>query len=127
MTGWGFDFKVALQLRDFFYCVIVGIHASISAHVVNEYLLDERLGRWGRNFQEFQLRLGHEGVKDRVENLYFAYLFVLRAVVKAGDYLKHVEFNTGFSKEDRRTLDLMRQLVRFRLYQAWHGTMSHAY
>lgn len=91
---------------------IVGIHASISAHVVNEYLLDERAGQWGQNFSEFQSRLGHEGVKERIENLYFAYLFVLRAVVKAGDYLKQVEFTTGFQEDDVRTLQLVQNLVR---------------
>ena len=78
---------------------------------MNEYLLDEREGRWGQNLPEFQTRLGHEAVKERVENLYFAYLFVLRAVVKAGDYLKQVEFTTGFSDEDRRTLQLVQNLV----------------
>ena len=59
------------------------MHASISAHIAGEYLLDERAGRWGPNLELFRARLGNEGVRERVENLYFAYLFVLRAALKA--------------------------------------------
>ena len=88
-----------------------GVHASISAHLVNEYLLDEKRGEWGQNFPEFEKRLGNVAVKDRIENLYFTYLFVLRAVVKAGEYLKQVEYKTGFTHEDQQTFDLVNQLV----------------
>jgi len=56
-------------------------------------------------------RLGNEGVKDRIENLYFAYLFVLRAVMKAGPYLESVQYTTGIADQDSRSLELIRQLV----------------
>ena len=87
------------------------MHSSITSHIVNEYLLDEAAGVWGPNLPAFQDRLGNEAVKERIENLYFAYLFVLRAVVKASPFLESVQFTTGTPPEDARTLQLMQQLV----------------
>ena len=52
------------------------------------------------------------GVRERVENLYFAYLFVLRATLKAAPLLEEVAYDTGFPQEDARTAELVRKLVR---------------
>ncbi len=87
------------------------MHSSISAHIAKEYLLDERGGRWGPNLALFQERLGNEGVRERVENLYFAYLFVLRAALKAGPLLKEAAYDTGSPLEDAQTSELVRKLV----------------
>ena len=87
------------------------MHASISAHIAREYLLDEAAGAWGPNLALFAARLGNEGVRERVENLYFAYLFVLRAALKAGPLLAEVAYDTGSPAEDARTAQLVRQLV----------------
>lgn len=46
-----------------------------------------------------------------MENLYFAYLFVLRATLKAGPLLEEIAYDTGFPEEDARTAELVRQLV----------------
>lgn len=64
------------------------MHASISAHIANDYQLDEFLGRWGPSLQQFQQRLGNPGARGYVENLYFSYLFTLRAVQKAAPLLQ---------------------------------------
>ena len=50
-------------------------------------------------------------MKDRIENLYFAYLFILRAVMKAGPSLESVQSTTGLADQDSRSLALVRQLV----------------
>ena len=39
---------------------------------------------------------------DRLENLYFAYLFVLRSVVKLSSYLPAYDLSTGNAEEDAR-------------------------
>ena len=88
-----------------------GMHSSISAHIAKEYLLDERAGRWGPNLALFRERLGNPGVRERVENLYFAYLFVLRAALKAGPLLREAAYDTGSPLEDARTSELVRKLV----------------
>ena len=80
----GGDRATADSASGIFYRIISGIHSSISAHIVKDYLIDEATRTWGPNLAMFQERLGNPDVKDRVENLYFAYLFVLRAVIKAG-------------------------------------------
>jgi hypothetical protein len=53
------------------------------------------LGLWGPNLGEFQRRLGSPEAREHVENLYFAYLFVLRAVMKAGPLLETIGYDTG--------------------------------
>lgn len=97
--------------RRVFYRLISGIHSSITAHIVSDYLIDEATRTWGPNLEMFEARLGNPDVKERVENLYFAYLFVLRAVIKAGPTLKEVHYDTGYSKEDLHTTKLIQMLV----------------
>ena len=92
-------------------CLLVGMHASISAHISNEYLTDEASDTWGQSLEEFTQRLGNTAVKERVENMYFTYLFVLRAVMKAGPLLESVDYSTGFPEQDLHTKQLMQQLV----------------
>ena len=94
-----------------FYRLVSGVHASISAHLASDYLLDEAAGTWGPNLAEFQRRLGTPAVRDRVENLYFAYLFVLRAVMKAEPLLRDAEYATGLPAEDAATARAVRRLL----------------
>lgn len=68
--------------------VISGLHSSISLHIAHSYCTEldpNRIGecrQWGTNAQLACERvLDH---KDRIENLYFAFALMLRAVVKAG-------------------------------------------
>lgn len=87
------------------------MHASISAHLSHDYLLDEETDTWGPNLEEFTQRLGNIAVKERVENMYFTYLFVLRAVMKAGPLLASIDYSTGCQGQDIETKRLMQQLV----------------
>ncbi|WCJ27436.1 Endoplasmic reticulum oxidoreductin-1 [Euphorbia peplus] len=91
------------------YKLISGLHSSISIHIAADYLLDESTNLWGQN-----LSLMYDRVlryPDRVRNLYFSYLFVLRAVMRATEYLEEAEYDTGNSNEDLKTHSLMRQLL----------------
>ena len=49
---------------------------------------------------------------DRLSNLYFTFLFVLRAVAKAGDVLSEYPYHTGDPVDDRHARRLVRRLVR---------------
>ena len=51
------------------------------------------------------------GHKDRLQNLYFAYLFVLRAVAVAGPQLEHYAVDTGDAEDDAATQRMLRTLV----------------
>ncbi|XP_042946028.1 endoplasmic reticulum oxidoreductin-2-like isoform X2 [Carya illinoinensis] len=97
------------QEEKILYKLISGLHSSISIHIAGDYLLDEARNLWGQN-----LSLMYDRVlryPDRVRNLYFTFLFVLRAVTKAADYLEYAEYDTGNLTEDLRTMSLMRQLL----------------
>ncbi|NP_001170065.1 Endoplasmic reticulum oxidoreductin-1 [Zea mays] len=91
------------------YKLISGLHSSISVHIAYDYLLDESTNSWGQN-----LSLLYDRVlkyPERVQNLYFTYLFVLRAVTKAADYLEQAEYNTGNPEDDLKTESLVKQLL----------------
>ena len=88
------------------------MHTSISTHIAAEYLLDEAQGVWGPSQEQFAARLGGPEAADRVANLYFAYLFVLRAVLKAGPVLERVQYTTGNAGQDALTAQLVQRLVR---------------
>ncbi|NP_001148525.1 Endoplasmic reticulum oxidoreductin-1 [Zea mays] len=91
------------------YKLISGLHSSISVHIAYDYLLDESTNSWGQN-----LPLLYDRVlkyPERVQNLYFTYLFVLRAVTKAANYLEQAEYNTGNPEDDLKTESLVKQLL----------------
>lgn len=97
------------QEERILYKLISGLHSSISVHIAAEFLLDETKNEWGQN-----LTLLHDRVlryPDRVRNLYFTFLFVLRAVTKAADYLEQASYDTGNPNEDLKAHSLMRQLL----------------
>ncbi|XWS18663.1 hypothetical protein CRYUN_Cryun32bG0064000 [Craigia yunnanensis] len=97
------------QEEKILYKLISGLHSSISIHIASDYLLDEATNLWGHNLKLMYYRVLR--YPDRVENLYFTFLFVLRAVTKAADYLEQAEYDTGNPTEDLKTLSLMRQLL----------------
>lgn len=80
-------------------------------HLTAYWLLDEDAGVWGPNLDEFARRLGTPEAEERVANLYFAYLLVLRAVTKAGPVLAAYDYDTGLAAEDARTRDLVGRLL----------------
>ncbi|CAI0544942.1 unnamed protein product [Linum tenue] len=97
------------QEERLLYKLISGLHSSISIHIAADYLLDEDTNSWGEN-----LTLMYDRVlryPERVRNLYFTYLFVLRAVTKTATYLEQAEYNTGNPTEDLKAHSLIRQLL----------------
>uniref|UniRef100_A0A2P2J689 Endoplasmic reticulum oxidoreductin-1 n=1 Tax=Rhizophora mucronata TaxID=61149 RepID=A0A2P2J689_RHIMU len=91
------------------YKLISGLHSSISTHIAIDYLLDESKNLWGEN-----LTLMYDRVlryPDRVRNMYFTFLFVLRAVMKATNYLEHANYDTGNAAEDPKTQSMIRELL----------------
>ncbi|KAK4782330.1 hypothetical protein SAY86_016432 [Trapa natans] len=97
------------QEEKILYKLISGLHSSISVHIASEYLLEEATNMWGPNLTLLCDRVLK--YPDRVRNLYFAFLFVLRAVTKAADYLEYADYSTGNPTEDLKAQSLMRQLL----------------
>ncbi len=61
-----------------FYKLISGLHTSISTHIAKYYQLNETDGHsdWISNPEVFKEKVGN--YPERMDNLYFAYLFLLR-------------------------------------------------
>ncbi|CAN0035589.1 unnamed protein product, partial [Choristocarpus tenellus] len=66
-------------------------------------------GSWGPNVEFFTKAVGMH--PDRLTNLYFAYVFVLRAIGKARPWLLAYDYNTGNKEDDELTRDLISKLV----------------
>lgn len=108
-NAWVDEEKDASKEGRVLYKLISGLHSSISVHIGADYLLDEGTNDWGPNPTLLYERvLKHP---DRVRNLYFTYLFVLRAVTKAADYLLQAEYSTGNPAADENTGALIKELV----------------
>ncbi|XP_004511502.1 endoplasmic reticulum oxidoreductin-2-like isoform X2 [Cicer arietinum] len=97
------------QEEKILYKLISGLHSSISVHIAADYLLDEATNMWGQNLTMMYDRVLQ--YPDRVRNLYFTFLFVLRAVTKAADYLEQAEYNTSNPNEDLKTQSFIKQLL----------------
>ncbi|RLN47343.1 hypothetical protein BBJ28_00017739 [Nothophytophthora sp. Chile5] len=90
-----------------FYRLISGLQASINTHIALTYKFGE--GNWGVNPSLFVFRVGKH--RERLQNLYFAYLFVMRAISKYSDELLQYDYTTGNAMDDRRVMEILRQLV----------------
>jgi ERO1-like protein alpha len=54
----------------------VGLHTSINSHVARNWALDPESGEWTANVGYFASKMWP--FQDRIRNLYFSYLFMLR-------------------------------------------------
>ncbi|KAF8540916.1 endoplasmic reticulum Oxidoreductin 1-domain-containing protein [Trichophaea hybrida] len=83
-----------------FYRVISGMHSSISLHLCWDYL-NQSTGLWSPNLDCFINRF--RGHPERIQNIYFNYAILLRAVSKLRNYLPHYTFCSGDHLQNRLT------------------------
>lgn len=93
-----------------FYRVISGLHASISMHVCREYL-NQTTGEWSPNLECFISRIARH--PERLQNVYFNYVLLVRALARAGDYLTNFNLKPGHSipESETHTISLLKSLV----------------
>ncbi|KAG0083158.1 hypothetical protein BGZ92_011029 [Podila epicladia] len=103
----GQDDEICLEKRVF-YRMISGLHTSISIHICDEYF-NQTTGVWGPNLECFVSRVGAH--PDRLENIYFDYAILVRAVTKLSGYLKNYEFCTGNPEEDVQVKAMVDRLI----------------
>ncbi|RIA91737.1 hypothetical protein C1645_692420 [Glomus cerebriforme] len=99
--------EVCLEKRVY-YRLISGLHSSISIHICDEFL-NKTTGQWGPNLECFVDRVGSH--PERLQNVYFNYIFLLRAISKAADYLTGYEFCTGDKIQDSQVKTMVSELV----------------
>ncbi|KAI9333891.1 endoplasmic reticulum Oxidoreductin 1-domain-containing protein [Pilaira anomala] len=102
------DDEVCLEKRVY-YRLISGLHSSISIHICDEWFYRDT-GVWGPNLDCFVNRIGSH--PERLQNVYFTYALLLRAVQKVGPYLDHYEYRTGSSEEDEKTRFMVQDLIK---------------
>ena len=84
-----------------------GLQASISTHIARAYLYPD--GHWGANEELYWRAVGDH--PDRLHNMYFSFLFLLRAVVRAQPALLAYPYDTGHPGEDRAVRELLGTLL----------------
>ncbi|GAA6034544.1 hypothetical protein JCM8097_005385 [Rhodosporidiobolus ruineniae] len=92
--------EVCLEKRVF-YRVISGLHASISVHICDDYL-DQKTGEWSPNLDCFVTRIGQH--PERLENMYFTYVLLLRALSRSGPQLVRTMGDTAASAEETQRM-----------------------
>ncbi|EPY52020.1 ER oxidoreductin Ero1b [Schizosaccharomyces cryophilus OY26] len=91
-----------------FYRVLSGMHSSISTHLCYNYL-NQSTGVWGPNLNCFMEKvLSHP---ERLENLYFAYSLLLRAMDKMNGHLDTLTFCHDSALQDTEVRHKIRDLV----------------
>ncbi|OCF43846.1 endoplasmic oxidoreductin 1 [Kwoniella heveanensis CBS 569] len=78
--------------KKVYYRVISGLHASISIHICADYL-DQTTGEWAPNLDCFISRLATH--PERLSNVYFNAVLLLRAVARAAPYLRAYDIATA--------------------------------
>ncbi|WVQ78971.1 hypothetical protein IAT38_001063 [Cryptococcus sp. DSM 104549] len=97
--GWGTEMLRApvsgegmCEEKRVYYRVISGLHASISIHICADYL-DQTTGEWAPNLDCFISRLATH--PERLSNVYFNAVLLLRAVARAAPYLEAYDISTS--------------------------------
>ncbi|KAG0642705.1 endoplasmic reticulum Oxidoreductin 1-domain-containing protein [Tuber brumale] len=83
-----------------FHRVISGMHASISMHLCWDYL-NQSTGEWSPNLSCFVSRF--ENYPERLQNIYFNYALLARAIGKLRNYLPTYTFCSGDYYQNRIT------------------------
>ncbi|WVN86378.1 uncharacterized protein L203_101542 [Cryptococcus depauperatus CBS 7841] len=117
--GWGTEMVKApmgseemCEEKKVYYRVISGLHASISIHICAEYL-NQTTGEWAPNLDCFISRLASH--PERLSNVYFNAVLLLRAVERAEAYLEAYDISTSqsrtLSEGDQKTKSSLRNVL----------------
>ncbi|CAG8487719.1 7759_t:CDS:10 [Ambispora gerdemannii] len=103
-----------------YYRLISGLHSSISIHICDEYL-NQTTGEWRPNLDCFISRIGSH--PERIQNVYFNYVVLLRAISKLSPYLRGYEFCAGGGRdEDTKVKNMVTELTNAAV--SCHGTFD---
>ena len=115
-----------------FYRLLSGMHAAISAHIANAYPvsadidphadINEQPSLYGPSVAVYDEKLGNH--PDRLNNLYFAFVFLLRAVNKATPMLLDFNYTTHSAVVDAQTAAAVRELLTNGLVTACNASAS---
>ncbi|CCO27201.1 Endoplasmic oxidoreductin-1 [Rhizoctonia solani AG-1 IB] len=87
-----------------YYRIISGLHASISTHICME-ILNRQTGEWEADLQCYVDRVASH--PERLQNIYFNAVLMLRALRKVGPYLQAYNICSGDLEEEKRSRFLL--------------------
>ncbi|KAJ3174751.1 hypothetical protein HK101_010851 [Irineochytrium annulatum] len=90
-----------------FYRLISGLHSSISTHICDKHL-NRKTGEWYPDLECFTYRLAL--YPERIENLYFTYVVLLRAIAKLSPFLSNYQWCTGNIADKTKIKSLVEQI-----------------
>lgn len=100
-----------------FYRLLSGVQSNIAAHVAGNYPVDDDPHAENPvtkpNLEVYDRMLGR--FPERVNNLYFTFVFLLRALNKASPLLSQREYSIGDPEVDTRVKQQMQQLLDSRI------------
>ncbi len=94
------------------YRLLSGLHASTNIHISLEFYPPSKAAgrdKWMPNPERFMQHYGQH--PERLKNLHFGFVVLLRAVRKASPYLYNYPFVVGDSYEDKITTKLVQRLL----------------
>ncbi|KAJ1922852.1 endoplasmic oxidoreductin-1, partial [Coemansia sp. S17] len=92
-----------------FYRAVSGLHASTSTHICADYF-NATSNKWEPNLNCFIARIG--AFPDRLQNIYFNFVLLTRALQKMEPYLAAYDYSTNAKKEDRAVARLIPKLLK---------------
>jgi len=108
-------FRSSLQDMAFservLYRMLSGMHSSINIHISETYYPPSKLRpTWEPNLDKFARNFGDS--PERLKNLHFAYVVLLRALERATPFLYNFPFAAGEDvEEDKYTMRLVQRLL----------------
>ena len=93
------------------YRVLSGMHSSINIHISETYYppVKGKRDAWEPKPERFMQQFGSH--PERLKNLHFAFVVLLRALRKAGPYLYNYPFSMGEPTEDATAKKLVQRLL----------------
>jgi len=102
-----------------FYRLISGLHGSTTTHICKYFTPKNQrdveksgnlaIADWHPNLNMFIHRLAL--FPERIKNIYFTFLFLLRAVSKASNELLQQDYRTGNSQDDQLTVQTLHNIL----------------
>ncbi|KAJ1847187.1 endoplasmic oxidoreductin-1 [Coemansia sp. RSA 2708] len=92
-----------------FYRAVSGLHASVSTHICAEYF-NATSNQWEPNLGCFISRIG--AFPDRLQNMYFNFVLLTRAIQKMEPYIAAYDYTTGATKDDRAVKRLIPKVLK---------------
>ncbi|THV01040.1 endoplasmic oxidoreductin [Dendrothele bispora CBS 962.96] len=108
--------------------IVSGLHASISTHICLDYL-NQTTGEWAPNLQCYVHRVASH--PERLENIYFNVVLLLRAVARLAPHLSVYEYristeDVADTKAIDRVISLAHKAGRFDETVMFNGRDAHA-